>query len=463
MRNKVFMLLMPVLVITALIVTACGEGETILITKNQCTITFDIVGASTPTPETITIVRGRTMDDKYPADPVNEDTKIVFYGWWDSGIRYEKNTVINADLDLTARWAREQDLVTVTFNTDGGSAVPAMKVLKGDPIGLRIPVSRKKNYTFDGWFNSTTEYTAAAPVINADVTVTAKWTLKPTYTVSFNTKDVNAADPNQQQSTITPVTVYEGEGLETDLPGATDVTHTDSRVKFVRWIGADNELYDEFTPIYENMTFYVKWGLDPYVVDLSQTTLVNGDGDFEPTYYPETDSKPGYVKNANMYDGSRSRWQIIYRIGLNLPADFNMGYYTRYNVRARFYGNNRAILNDPDYASGYMNDANAIQTIGDEMPPVAGYGQISWCVTPTSNGNPGQDKPGVIAQQYNLGTTTINNQWLVGGDYSGSVADALRPNYLLIQTSDNWIGWIEIYQIAFHNGEEEFLDPPTED
>jgi uncharacterized repeat protein (TIGR02543 family) len=458
MKNKVFMLLIPVFVITALILMACSSGETNLITKNQCTITFNAAGASTPTPETITIARGGSMGDQYPADPVNENTRIIFYGWYDSGIRYEQDSVIHNDLDLTARWVREQDMVTVTFNSDGGTAVQPMRVLKGDPIGLRIPVSRKKNFTFDGWFNGTTQYTAATPIVNGDITLTAHWTEKPTYTVSFNTRDLNIIDdPEGQQSVVASVTVHEGEGLEGDLPVA---AHKDSRIKFVRWIGAENELYDEFTPINANMIFYAKWGLDPYVVDLSQTTTVNGGG--QPYHVAAYNAETQAIKNNVMYPGAGSRWEILYRIGLNLPADFNMGYYTRYNVRARFYGNNRAILGDPDYSSGYMDDANAIQNVGDEMPPKDGYGQISWCVTPNSNGNPGQDKPNVIAQQYNLGTTTINNQWLVGGDYSGSVADALRPNYLLIQTSDNWIGWIEIYQIAFHNGEDEFLDPPDE-
>jgi hypothetical protein len=246
---------------------------------------------------------------------------------------------------------------------------------------------------------------------------------------------------------------YDGEGLEDFLPAA---THTNNKIKFVRWIGAENELYDEFTPIYEDITFYAKWGLDPYVVDLASVTIANSS--YNAAYHPETKS----IKNDTMYDGSGSRWEIMYRISLNLPEDFDMGYYTRYTVRARFYGNNRAILGDPDYASGYMNDANTIQAVGDEMPPVEGYGQISWSTVLNDNGNPGNAPDTVIAQQYNLGTSTINQQWQVGGHYTGDPEAAKRPAVLLVQTSDRWIGWIEIYEIAFHNGEEEFTDPPEE-
>jgi hypothetical protein len=109
-----------------------------------------------------------------------------------------------------------------------------------------------------------------------------------------------------------------------------------------------------------------------------------------------------------------------------------------------------------------MNDENAIQAVGDEMPPVEGYGQISWSTVLNDNGNPGNAPNTVIAQQYNLGTSTINQQWQVGGHYTGDPEEAKRPAVLLVQTSDSWIGRIEIYEIAFHNGEEEFQDPPEE-
>jgi hypothetical protein len=487
MRNKLFSLLIPFAVITALILTACPEAEKNIITKKQCTVTFNTLGATTPTPETIIVARGGTMDDQYPDDPRMAGTNFIFYGWWDNGIEYNRDSVINADLDLVARWVREQDTVEVTFNA-GSGATPetvTMQVLKGESIGLRIPVSRKKNYTFDGWFKDGVEYTAFTPVITVATTVTARFTQKTTqYTVSFSTIDKNyLTDPVSEQCVITGIQVYEGEALEAEmpgLPGAQQVTHNNPEVKWVMWIGDEGELYNEWTPINEDMTFHAKWGLDPFTVDLSKVGLVPGavssqTPDLVPTYNPAGNEGKGSIKNTVKYDGAENRWYIMYRIVLVdktdetrsvLPVDFNMGYYTRYNVKARFYGNERAILGNPLYSSGYMNDANAINEVGDEMAPKDGYGQISWCVTPTSNGNPGQDKPGVIAQQYNLGignrigtSGTWNNTWKIGGDYQGSVVDTRRPPVLLIQTSDNWIGWIEVTEISFHNGEEEFIPP----
>jgi uncharacterized repeat protein (TIGR02543 family) len=213
MKNKIFLLLPAFIGIAALIVSACSmDGGTEVIRKNSCTITFNTGGASATAPADITVSRGGTMGDKYPDDP--ENAPFVFYGWWDSGIRYEKDSVINSDLDLTARWVREDDMAAVTFNADGGTVVPGMEVLKGEPIGLRIPVSRKKGYLFEGWFVGATQYTADAPVISADITVTAKWTEKGKHTVSFNTLD-EIADPDNQQCTIAPIEVTMVKGWKT--------------------------------------------------------------------------------------------------------------------------------------------------------------------------------------------------------------------------------------------------------
>jgi uncharacterized repeat protein (TIGR02543 family) len=65
----------------------------------------------------------------------------------------------------------------VTFNADGGTPAPAaVDVEKGQPLGSKYPTSpTKEGFTFGGWFDGTTEYTAAAPKVEKDVTVKAKW------------------------------------------------------------------------------------------------------------------------------------------------------------------------------------------------------------------------------------------------------------------------------------------------
>jgi len=65
---------------------------------------------------------------------------------------------------------------TVTFNADGGTpAITPIVVADGKSLGVRYPdYVTKAGYSFDGWFDGSTEYTANTP-ITADVTVKAKW------------------------------------------------------------------------------------------------------------------------------------------------------------------------------------------------------------------------------------------------------------------------------------------------
>lgn len=63
--------------------------------------------------------------------------------------------------------------ITVTFDSDGGSAVESIVVEKGKSIET-APTSEKEGYTLDGWYNGETKvefpYTP-----EADVTLKAKW------------------------------------------------------------------------------------------------------------------------------------------------------------------------------------------------------------------------------------------------------------------------------------------------
>jgi len=99
--------------------------------------------------------------------------------------------------------------VVVAFDLDGGSpaaggaTIPSVTIDKGSSLGNNFPAPpTKTNYDFGGWFN-VTEYTSTT-IINASVTLTAKWTLKP------------AAVPLQSISlgkTSTTLTLYSTEQL----------------------------------------------------------------------------------------------------------------------------------------------------------------------------------------------------------------------------------------------------------
>ena len=69
---------------------------------------------------------------------------------------------------------------TVTFDSNGGSAVNSQKILRGQKVAE--PTDCKKiGYTLTGWNNGENKYNFAAPVLD-DITLTAQWkdTEKPT-------------------------------------------------------------------------------------------------------------------------------------------------------------------------------------------------------------------------------------------------------------------------------------------
>ncbi len=83
---------------------------------------------------------------------------------------------VNADLTVTALW--KDPSFTVSFNTDGGSAVQAQTVTAGGTAAKPADPTRT-GHAFAGWFaGADTAYDFSTPV-NADITLTAHWTALP--------------------------------------------------------------------------------------------------------------------------------------------------------------------------------------------------------------------------------------------------------------------------------------------
>jgi endo-1,4-beta-xylanase len=106
----------------------------------------------------------------------------------------------------------ETEKVTVTFNLDGGSPeIEPAAVDKGASLGNKFPAAPAKNgYSFDGWYNGTTQYLSNTP-INDDITLTAKWEADPSY------KPVTGFSLGKTSTTLT---LYSGEQLEWTLSPA---------------------------------------------------------------------------------------------------------------------------------------------------------------------------------------------------------------------------------------------------
>ena len=94
---------------------------------------------------------------------------------------------------------------TVTYNSDGGSAVtPQTVVSPATTVGILPAAPTNTGYSFGGWFTATsgggTEFTADTAVTE-DITVYAKW--NTIYTVTYNSDGGSAVTP---QMVVAPAT-----------------------------------------------------------------------------------------------------------------------------------------------------------------------------------------------------------------------------------------------------------------
>ena len=126
-------------------------------TANSYTITFDTNGGSAVAP--ITQDYGTTINA--PAAPTK--TGYTFMGWEPE----IPATMPAEDLTVTAQWRINR--YTVTFDTDGGSAVASITQDYGTAITAPADPTRE-GYTFIGW-----DKAIPATMPAGDMTITAKW------------------------------------------------------------------------------------------------------------------------------------------------------------------------------------------------------------------------------------------------------------------------------------------------
>jgi len=118
-------------------------------------------------------------------------TGYEFVNWEATGVTLLNTTnpnisfvMPNNPVTLTANIA--MDTSTVTFESNGGSAVSAISVITSEAYET-LPTPTKNGYVFDGWYKDTglTNKVTASDVVTDDHTLYAKWTAAP-YTVILN-------------------------------------------------------------------------------------------------------------------------------------------------------------------------------------------------------------------------------------------------------------------------------------
>ncbi len=220
------------------------------------TLTFNTQGGSAVAP--VSGLDGTTVT--LPAAPTRAG--YTFAGWFaaaSGGSALTSPYTLAGSTTLYAQWT-PNPTDTLTFNTQGGSAVAPVSGLDGTTVTLPAAPTRA-GYTFAGWFAAasggsalTSPYTLAG-----STTLYAQWTPNPTDTLTFNT---------QGGSAVAPVSGLDGTTVT--LPAAP----TRAGYTFAGWFAAasgGSALTSPYT-LAGSKTLYAQWTPIPTVSKVSPSS-----------------------------------------------------------------------------------------------------------------------------------------------------------------------------------------------
>ena len=176
------------------------------------TVTFDTDGGSEVASQTVPY-GGQAAAPAVPAKP-----GYTFAGWERNGETYDFTAPVTEDLTLTAKWTVNR--YTITFDTDGGSAIAPITQDYGTAVTAPADPTRT-GYTFAGWTPAIPETMPAE-----NLTIKAKWTVN-TYTITYDL-DGGTAEGNPASYTVESGAITLAEPAK---PGYT----------FTGWSGTDLE------------------------------------------------------------------------------------------------------------------------------------------------------------------------------------------------------------------------------
>ena len=153
-----------------------------------------------------------------------------FTDWYLDDTKYDFNTAVTKDMTLTAKWTANS--YTITFDTDGGSAIEPITQDYGTQITAPADPTRE-GYTFIGW-----DKAIPATMPAGDMTIKAQWRINQ-YTITFDTDG---------GSEIAPITQDYG----TAITAPADPTR--GGYTFIGW----DKAIPATMPA-ENMTITAKW------------------------------------------------------------------------------------------------------------------------------------------------------------------------------------------------------------
>ena len=320
--------------------------------QNEFTVTFDSNGGTAVDPQEVK--RGEKATE--PSEPTRDGYK--FEGWYASNVKWSFDLPVSTNLTLKAKWT-EIVTYTVTFNSNGGTAVTSQKIEKGSTI-LEPTAPKKDGYKFDGWYLGEDKWSFDAKVTD-NIELTAKWTEYITYTVTFISDGGNAVSPQK---------------VEKGAMATQPIDPKKNGYTFDGWfLGEDKWSFD--TAVSANITLRAKWTKTIYIVTfdsnggnaVSPQQIGSGEKATEPT--PPT--RDGYV-----FDGwylGENKWSFDSAITANITLDAK---WTSEKVTIVFdYDDYSGVVWDDDFDEEMV--VNVGERVGDfPVPTIDGNAFLGW-------------------------------------------------------------------------------------
>jgi len=248
MKTKIAILLSVIIALTSLFI-ACQLEEI----EEKVTVTFVSNGHGPVSP--VTLNRGGSLGGGYPV--LGDEEKFAFTGWYEGFTEYTRETEIFTDITLTAKWTEiiaDDEYVNITFDSNEGSPIGSITVVKGGVLGSKFPAApRKQGYAFERWLVGGVVLTKDTIIANA-ITATAQWRpLTVSYTVTFDSD--GGTDPD-------PIIVYAGECIdEWEVRYPLNPEHAEEFYFLIEWLDETGLRYTGRTPITRNVTLTARWGI----------------------------------------------------------------------------------------------------------------------------------------------------------------------------------------------------------
>lgn len=360
------------------------------------TVTFELNGGTGTA--SANVISGQVVPK--PADPVKEGSK--FAGWYsDVGLttEFDFTTKITTPTTIYAKWT---DVVTVTFDSKGGSDVAAQEIEKGTKATKVIPT--REGYTFEGWYTeeaytNTFDFTKN---VDANITLYAKWEANPVLPV---VKALNISERSYSNGRFygkvtdndgvavagATVSLYNYNGslvrtaVTTDANGYFDIYVGDYYYGYYDGYYYDDYYYDDF--YYDGVRYY-RDGNRWYYYDNGVKRWTDyrpyWNGKYYGKYYDGRyyggyllASKTDYTTSAKYYLNDGRYWDGYY-----YNRYYNGDYYNRYDHKVYPTDITRTNYSVKGYLKGYTNRTVYVYDdgvyLGSDVIDSNGYFSVTW-------------------------------------------------------------------------------------